>query len=425
MENTEIKENIKKQYELVQEKSLEKRVREIEDDNRPPFERDYARILYSGAFRRLQGKMQIFGIEPSDFIRNRLTHSLEVAVLTNSIVNAINKNFFQKEEDYIYKEDRYVLQAAALAHDIGHPAFGHSGERVLDKLSKSFGRRFEGNAQNYRVLRKLENRYPDCNGLNLTYRTLLGINKYLVKEDDSCEKFMYKDDFDFLNEKRKEYGLQKKRTLDVQIIDIADEIAYAVHDLEDALSLRHFNMEEFIFLMEQKDKDAGSKLRSIEKTVNSKMLNSIHKTIQGYSQIFRRTLVSELTGLFVNDITIKKNDYTFASEHGVNENDYELSLGDYKNLFHLMKKITFKCSQRNTDIALYEKRGAVVIESLYNLYSDKKKNQNGILLPMVYRPNDDYTLEQGSIDYIAGMMDTFAIEEYEKLFNEKFDEIKI
>jgi dGTPase len=428
MEKIEIRDKIKEQYKLVQNKELENREYKIEadEDNRSPFERDYARILYSGAFRRLQGKMQIFGIEPSDFIRNRLTHSLEVAVLTNSIVNTINKNFFEKEEDFIYKDDRYVLQAAALAHDIGHPAFGHSGERVLDELSKKFNKRFEGNAQNYRVLRNLENRYPYCSGLNLTYRTLLSINKYLVKENESNEKFMYEDDFNFLNDIREKYNLSNKRTLDVQIIDIADEIAYAVHDLEDALSLRHFNMEEFIFLMEQKDKNAGSKLKSIvEKVANTKMANSTHKTIQGYSQIFRRTLVSELTGIFVKDITIKKNNQEFAKEHGVKEDDYELSLNEYKELCHQMKKITFDCSQRNTDIALYEKKGAVIIKSLYDLYSDNNKNKDGILLPMVYRPNDKYTLNQGSIDYIAGMMDTFAIEEYEKLYNKKFNEISI
>ena len=134
---------------------------------RNDFHRDYTRILCSSSFRRLQGKMQILGIQTDAFFRNRLTHSLEVSQIARFIASQIG--LILKEGAYNSSTDLYVIEAAALAHDIGHPAFGHCGERVLDKLSDC--NRFEGNAQNYRVLRTLEKKLPSCTGLNLTYRT--------------------------------------------------------------------------------------------------------------------------------------------------------------------------------------------------------------------------------------------------------------
>ena len=112
------------------------------------------------------------------FTGNRLTHSLEVAQIATSIAFLLSKNCKCKLGEEIYKDDIYVLEAAALAHDIGHPAFGHKGERVLDEIAKTIDKRFEGNAQNFRVLRNLEDKGNEWKGLNLTYRTLLAINKY-------------------------------------------------------------------------------------------------------------------------------------------------------------------------------------------------------------------------------------------------------
>ena len=219
---------------------------------RNPYQRDYARILYSAAFRRLQCKMQILGVENSAFFRNRLTHSLEVAQIAKGIRLLIDKCCYGEESKL---EDIFLLDAAALAHDIGHPAFGHKGERVLDNLLKPLEMRFEGNAQNYRVLRTLEKKDPEFTGLNLTYRTLLAINKYLVKEqpikegETHIKKFMYTKDYDILEEFRLNNNLSKIRTLDAQIIELADDIAYAVHDLEDALSQRYFTIDEILYEM--------------------------------------------------------------------------------------------------------------------------------------------------------------------------------
>lgn len=444
MSNKEIKDEIQRQYKLLDNAILKQReYKEVEEDEyRNLFQRDYARILYSSSFRRLQGKMQILGVCPTAFYRNRLTHSLEVSQIACSIAYVINKQFMGN--DPIYQDDLYVLQAAALAHDIGHPAFGHSGERVLDSIEKQNGRRFEGNAQNFRVLRLLERRYAKFDGLNLTNRVLLAINKYLVEEsqDKSVKKFLYKEDYEYLKNIRNQCGLEGQRTLDVQIIDIADEIAYATHDLEDALSLRYFNIDELLFELRQKDSNAEKLLEEIvnkaKETANS-IKEDYRKNLQNYTQVFRRKLTSMLTDTFVKDITLKKitNNDTIK-EHGIKKNMFELSLDKYDSLCHKLSKVIFKCVQRDYDIALYEQKGEIVLRSLYDLLSNKEKNKNGKLLPVDYRPinknnKDDFEnsedfinqLKANTVNYIAGMMDTFAIEEYERLFKESFDDIQI
>lgn len=390
---------------------------------RNDFHRDYTRILCSSSFRRLQGKMQILGIQTDAFFRNRLTHSLEVSQIARFIASQIG--LILKGDAYNSSTDLYVIEAAALAHDIGHPAFGHCGERVLDKLSDC--NRFEGNAQNYRVLRTLEKKLPSCTGLNLTYRTLLGINKYIVNEeqDKGLEKFMYKDDYDVLADTRKEAGLEGIRTLDVQIIDIADEIAYAVHDLEDALSLGCFNIDEFEFILAKRLKgdpiiEVFQKCVSDAKTQASDVKS--RKTIQEYSQIFRKALISSLTDMFIKDISIVETSEPMRKEHGT-ITTHELGFGSCEKLVHALKKITFDCINRSDTIVLYERRGKEVIEGLYEMFIDKEYNIKHNLLPPDYRPKTDEMLHRAVIDYIAGMMDTYAISLYEKHFGVSFDSI--
>lgn len=418
------KEEIIRQVELLQHDKLKER--EYGEANytfRDPFKRDYTRILYSSAFRRLQGKMQILGVESSAFFRNRLTHSLEVAQIARSIASNIYNACGIKWSD----SEISLIEAAALAHDIGHPAFGHKGERVLDKIAKDHGLRFEGNAQNFRVLRKLEKKEPLIKGLNLTNRTLLAINKYLVRENLKTKKFLYNDDFEYLSDIRKQCSLEGIRTLDVQIIDMADEIAYSVHDLEDSLSLRYFNIDELLYEIYNIDKETYSIFNNIVSKAKRYARSSLtYKTIQEYSQVFRKRLTSDLTNKFINDITLSEvSDRQIIHQHGTLEGQFELSLDKYKKLSEYLRKYIFSCVTRDPDVTLYEKRGEIVIQSLHNLFSDQGINKDGKLLPPDFRPNDNYSLLQGSIDYISGMMDTFAISEFERLFNKKFSNIVI
>ena len=159
------------------------RTREYQLEEGPPhrsaFRRDYARLLHSPAFRRLQGKPQLFPSIEHDFFRNRLTHSLEVAQVAKSIALRLNHChcYFREKENQI---DTDLVEAAALAHDLGHPPFGHNGERALDDCMKDRGG-FEGNAQSLRILSKLSKKEPQRSpevGLNLTHRTLAAIVKY-------------------------------------------------------------------------------------------------------------------------------------------------------------------------------------------------------------------------------------------------------
>lgn len=424
-------EKIKEQVSIQKKEDLTTREKKEKDlPERDPFQRDYARILYSSSFRRLQGKMQILGVESTAFFRNRLTHSLEVSQIACSIANEINK--FLNSQVIYDNSDMYLLQAAALAHDIGHPAFGHKGERVLDTLAKKsrLDLRFEGNAQNFRVLRLLEKKGPNFKGLNLTNRTLLAINKYIIEEDLHTKKFMYREDFEFLGNIRNQNGLKDIRTLDVQIIDLADEIAYAVHDLEDALSLRYFNIDELLYKLNIDD-DEIYNIFNKEFVLEAReyaMKSKSYETIQEYSQVFRKKMTSLLTHKFIEDITLSEISEEDAKKHGTKKGDCELSLDKYKNLSEKLRTLIFECVTRDSDIALYERRGEIVLQSLYELYSDKSVNKNGMLFPPDYRPDDkddDKIWARNTIDYLAGMMDTFAISEYEKYFGVKFDKIPI
>lgn len=426
------------QYSLLNNSILnEREYGENEYTARNRFQRDYSRILYSPSFRRLQGKMQIIGIKSSAFYRNRLTHSLEVSQIATSIARslAISCNRIQK----MYTDDIYLIEAAALAHDIGHPAFGHKGEQVLNELAKKNGLHFEGNAQNFRVLRYLEKKEPGHKGLNLTPRTLLAINKYIIDEKKGTNKFMYSSDYNYLMTIRKKiHGMGSRRTLDVQIIEIADDIAYAVHDLEDGLSLRNFSIDEILFLLRNKSQEAYNLFIPIVKNA-IKYSNNKEENVQNHSKLFRMSLTSQLTNIFINDITIKEITKEEAKEHGT-EIYKELTLDKYKTLLKHLKKVVFECTLRNNEVHLYEIKGEIILKSLFLIYTNIRTNKDGKLMPPDFRPDakfDDINnnkskikeyykdLSQKAIDYIAGMMDTFAIQEYEKLFNKSFSNINL
>lgn len=204
--------------------------------HRNNYMRDYARVLYSSSFRRLQGKMQLLGVHTSKFVRNRLTHSLEVAQIARSISADLNL------------KHTVVAETCALAHDLGNPPFGHHGETVLNKLSSSFGG-FEGNAQTLRILRILERKHHSYHGLNLTLRTLMGVTKYfnprkIRDEEILAKKYIYDEDYAFLCDEIKQHGIPENKSIDAQIMDLADEIAYAAHDLEDSLSMKIITLDE-------------------------------------------------------------------------------------------------------------------------------------------------------------------------------------
>lgn len=392
-----------------------------EEQTRPrlngPFHRDYARIMYSSSFRRLQGKMQLLGIKNDQFFRNRLTHSLEVAQIARSIAEILNYD----------REELYVVEAGALAHDLGNPPFGHAGERCLNELFHDVGG-FEGNAQTLRKLTTIEKKQPEFQGLNLTYRSLFAVVKYYHKFDrlgDDGQKFIYDDDYEMLQRVVQENKV-KLRTLDVQIVDIADEIAYAAHDLEDGLRVRAYTIDEILHDFWEKyrndNKECYLKLKSIVTEVRDQIEsgNNIIESSQ-YSKLFRQELASQLINLAINDIGLVRVSPEKAKRTGSRQK-YEIGFTQYGELIHGLKDIVFKCINHNDEVYHYEQRGLQVIRFLADLYTNEVT-----YLPPEYRAEelikqyqDLKTKDLGRLqqrlvcDYIAGMMDSYAISAYEK-----------
>ena len=231
------------------------------NSGRSEFRRDYGRLLHSPAFRRLQGKTQLFPGHESDFFRNRLTHSLEVAQVAKGIALQINELLIALQRDPI---DTDLVEFAALAHDLGHPPFGHNGEKALDDCMKAYGG-FEGNAQTLRLLTKVEKKVladepangngDYCGitpaghdlrlGLNLTYRSLAAVLKYDSRipikraANAKLHKGYYASEAAIIEKVKKAVGSPPFgipfKTVECQIMDLADDIAYSTYDLEDAM----------------------------------------------------------------------------------------------------------------------------------------------------------------------------------------------
>ena len=199
-----------------------RRHNEPHKDDRPAFERDRDRIIHCAAFRRLEYKTQVFVNHEGDYYRTRLTHSLEVAQIARGIARRLNLN-----------ED--LVEALALAHDLGHTPFGHTGEDVLNRLMADSGG-FEHNRQSLRIVDLLEERYPGFNGLNLSWETREGIIKHSSDYDHPPAETA--DAFD----------PALPPTLEAQIIDLADEIAYNNHDIDDGLKAGYITLDELATL---------------------------------------------------------------------------------------------------------------------------------------------------------------------------------
>jgi len=231
-------------------------------DYRHATEHDRDRILHSAAFRRLQGKTQVFGIGQADFYRTRLTHSIEAA----QIARAIARNLCEEYPELKRCVTPELAEAVTLAHDLGHPPFGHAGEKTLDACMKEVSRnaghsgkdglRFEANAQTFHILVAAEPKSPAYPGLNLTRATLTGVIKYPFERDEDADKLIFASDIPMAQWTlmrgaglKKEHSgsrpSQPKTSIVCQIMNWADDCAYSVHDVEDALQAQFLHPGDF------------------------------------------------------------------------------------------------------------------------------------------------------------------------------------
>lgn len=372
---------------------LEYRFHECNDGrsaNRQELMRDYARVLYSSSFRRLQGKMQLLGVDANKFNRNRLTHSLEVAQIARSIAYDLEL------------KHTVVAETASLAHDIGNPPFGHYGEIVLNDLSAGCGG-YEGNAQAFRILRTLEKKHYAYSGLNLNVRTLMAITKYFFNKQQNNKKFLYDADYEFLKSELERKEVAVTKSIDAEIMDLADEIAYAAHDLEDALSSGMISLGEIVheFRISDDFKSAFPTMEKIAYDAEGVAMNATRSdTSEEYAIVLKKELTSKIVNTLCSDIGLVNGCLGYKS---------------HAKLAEGLKKLLFKAILRKKDIQLYERRGEQIIRGLFEVYSDEKYNKGNILLPPELRSITDCKTRLVT-DYISGMMDSYAAQEYEKYF---------
>ncbi|MEJ2471481.1 MAG: deoxyguanosinetriphosphate triphosphohydrolase [Desulfuromonadales bacterium] len=364
-------------YAAHSERSLGRRHDELYKDDRPAYERDRDRIIHCAAFRRLEYKTQVFVNHEGDYYRTRLTHSLEVAQIGRGIARRLRLN-----------ED--LVEALALAHDLGHTPFGHTGEDVLNRLMAGHGG-FEHNRQSLRIVEHLEERYADFNGLNLSWEAREGIIKHSSDYD-------IPDDAGYA-----EYRPEQRPTLEAQIIDLADEIAYNNHDIDDGLK-------------------AG--------LLDPKALMTVNLWAETYARVRQKypaldeerqvlQTISHLIGFLIRDL-VEETQANIAAKQIVH-------LSDVRAQPDNLVRFSAETAARNRELKtfLYQnlyshykvERMRIKAERFLTLLFENYRD-NPTLLPLSYQQRYPESGQARVIcDYIAGMTDRYALDEYKRLFD--------
>jgi deoxyguanosinetriphosphate triphosphohydrolase, putative len=391
----------------------------IESHARDDFERDYGRVVHSAAFRRLQSKTQVIGIGQGDFHRTRLTHSIEVSQIARGIVLSLNeKSEILNQIDS--KIDSSLIEAAALAHDFGHPPFGHQGERALNEKMTEFGG-FEGNAQTFRILTRLER----GRGLNLTRATMLAILKYPIVYNDAVDiksysegdykppkASIYKEDYDlfqwliepFTDDEKQFYMKTEKKiegkhlktkhkTLECSIIELADDIAYSTHDLEDALKLKLIEIDDVNDILEKAY--FNNKNQIIKKFNNAKREN--------FSD-WVKDATADLISIFISNVKIEER-VDFESPR-IRYGAY--LPGELVDLIEKLKNLIKKKVIGLHRVQTIEWKGGQIIRQMFDAFYS-----NINLLPEAERSSiTEENKARVVCDYIAGMTDSYALRMY-------------
>jgi dGTPase len=370
--------------------SLGRKVQEPESRTRTPFARDRDRIIHATAFRRLKEKTQVFVAHEGDHFRTRLTHSLEVAQIARSLANAMGL-------------DADLAETIALAHDLGHPPFGHAGEDELQVQMERFGG-FDHNVQTFRVVTRLERRYPRFDGLNLTWETLEGI----IKHNGPVTEKLAKPSWAAIVEFDKEYdlGLSTWASAEAQVAALADDIAYNNHDVDDGVQAGLFDLNEL------------SQVPLIGPTVTGVM-----KEFPGLDPgIMRLEAVRRMIGVMVDDVLAETDRRAktakVASADDVRNMDHALvafSRGMLEDLSRL-REFLMSRMYRHWRVNRTRSQARRILAEMFQLFMAEPD-----VMPSEWFARSQNRDEAGRArvvcDYIAGMTDRFAIEEHRKLFH--------
>ena len=362
---------------------------EASSRSRTPFARDRDRIIHTSAFRRLKGKTQVFVAHEGDYFRTRLTHSLEVSQIARSIAHALGL-------------DTDLAEAVALAHDLGHPPFGHAGEEALDGGMKPFGG-FDHNVQTFRVLTELERRYPDFDGLNLTWESLEGIVKHNGPVGDHLDRPAWAPIAAFST--GYDLRLNTYASAEAQVAALADDIAYNNHDVDDGLEAGLFRIE---------DLEAVPLIGPI-------LLGLIKERPELDRRMLRLEAVRRMIGAMVGDVI----DQTRANvaRTGVDSAEAVRLLGaplvafspDMAEDLARLRQFLHARMYRHYRVNRMRSQARRILADMFGLFFAEPE-----VLPTEWFERteglDDAERARLVCDYIAGMTDRFAVEEHKRLF---------
>ena len=360
-----------------------------EDPHRSPFQRDRDRVIHSTAFRRLQYKTQVFVYHEGDHYRSRMTHTLEVAQVARSLAR-----------DLYLDED--LTEVAALAHDLGHPPFGHAGERALNAVMAHYDG-FDHNAQSLRVVMSLEQRYGRFDGLNLTQLSLASLAKHNgpLSEEERAHPFWQ----DFAATTG--IDLTTHGVLEAQIAAISDDIAYNAHDVEDGLRSRLISLEQL---------ETIPLTKAVIKDITLDYPNCDVKRLR--SEITRRLIT-----LFIRDISfeVRKTLEDIKPQSANDLIDYNAQIAvfspDMAVMVAELKDFLFKNLYRHKEVERIMDDAVRVLQDLFRLHFHTTD-----LLPKEWQDRIEGLPESARArkvcDYIAGMTDRFALQKHSELFDD-------
>jgi dGTPase len=362
-------------YAVTESNSRGRRITEAAPQGRSEFQRDRDRIIHSGAFRRLEYKTQVFVNHEGDLFRTRLTHSIEVAQIARSIARRLRLN-----------ED--LAEAISLAHDLGHTPFGHAGQDALNACMKAYGG-FEHNLQSLRVVDLLEERYAEFDGLNLCFETREGILKHCSAENAAQ-----------LGELGERFLNNRRPSLEAQVANLADEIAYNNHDVDDGLRSGLITLEQ---------------LEAVPLVATQ--LNEVR---QAYPDLPERRVVHETVRRMINTLV---SDLIRQSEHNISKQS-PVTLEDVRSAAAMiayspamneqqraLKNFLRTHLYRHYRVLRMSAKAQRIISELFGIFMADSR-----LLPPQFQSLAEQDRARAVADYIAGMTDRYAIREHRRIF---------